>query len=80
MSEKKDGGPAFPHTPNVTPDGYTIHSHAGMSLRDWFAGQAIASLLLNECMSLDTAAAMAYNIANQMIAEKEKFEHEPLPS
>ena len=31
-----DGGPAFP---------YTIGDHVGMSLRDWFAGQALVALL-----------------------------------
>ena len=31
-----DGGPAFPRTANAT---------SGLSLRDWFAGQALAGLL-----------------------------------
>lgn len=37
MAEKKDGGPAFPV---VAPYGEVF---SGMSLRDWFAGQALAN-------------------------------------
>ena len=40
MSEINDGGPAFPY---VTA-GYT---NLGMSLRDWFAGQALAGLMVD---------------------------------
>lgn len=39
-----DGGPAFPYTPTYThPNAgteWTSHENNGMSLRDWFAGQA----------------------------------------
>lgn len=44
MTSKKieDGGPAFPTEPN-TQRGY--FAHHGMSLRDWFAGQALAGML-----------------------------------
>ena len=38
MSARDHGGPAFP-----TVAGPTVYS-TGMSLRDWFAGQAIAQL------------------------------------
>jgi hypothetical protein len=34
----KDGGPAFPRE-------YMHKGHSGMSLRDWFAGQALAGYL-----------------------------------
>jgi hypothetical protein len=33
-----DGGPAFPS------DNFGQPSHAGMTLRDWFAGQALAGI------------------------------------
>jgi len=41
MAETKDGGPAFP-----AEGGYDsgLHPNPGMSLRDWFAGQALAGL------------------------------------
>ena len=38
MSDHNNGGPAFP-----TVAGQTVYSN-GMSLRDWFAGQALAGL------------------------------------
>jgi hypothetical protein len=42
MSARDDGGPAFPRSDHVS------NSNAGMSLRDWFAGQPdiIGSTLL----------------------------------
>ncbi len=41
MSEEpKDGGPAFPHGPIPTGRGNESVTYHGMSMRDWFAGQA----------------------------------------
>lgn len=42
MSTPKDGGPAFP----VDSSGIS-----GMSLRDWFAGQALAGIMANPDIS-----------------------------
>jgi len=44
MMEKDDGGPAFPTEPNTQP-GFYIHH--GMSMRDWFAGQALAGIMVD---------------------------------
>jgi hypothetical protein len=57
-----DGGQAFPR-PNVP----------GMTLLDWFAGQALAGLLANSETAWITkhAAVTAYNYANAMLAERE---------
>ena len=42
-----DGGPAFP-TPDVYhPNGQVQYGSNGMTLRDWFAGQALVALLGN---------------------------------
>ena len=41
--EKKDGGPAFPTEHAMHGDGPDLRS--GMSLRDYFAGQALASMM-----------------------------------
>ena len=43
MTDRKDdGGPAFPAQPRYeTPQGHFIeHAQSGMTLRDWFAGNA----------------------------------------
>jgi hypothetical protein len=52
-----DGGPAFP-------DHALPHRHNGMSLRDYFAGQALT--LIGRMIRV------AYEIADAMIAEREK--------
>ena len=66
---KKDGGPAFPGEGAITirhPEGGDETSTAwfsGMTLRDWFAGQALASgMAINRC----------YPAADAMLAEREK--------
>ena len=40
MSSHGDGGPAFPTGQNANPGNPTPILDNGMSLRDWFAGQA----------------------------------------
>ncbi len=73
MSDKiDDGGPAFPHflQSDVTP---------GMSLRDWFAGQALTGVIAAYSgdiafPSLEGAAAKAYNFADAMLAARKKTE------
>jgi len=70
MSEKFGGiEPAFP---NNDP-----HGPQGMSLRDWFAGQAIMGLCADPSNHKlfdgpDEAAANAYVIADAMLAERSK--------
>ncbi len=65
---KIDGGPAFPKLYNAT---------AGMSLRDWFAGQALTSLLRNPNHSVGTVTFErigqdAYKLADAMIAARDE--------
>lgn len=76
---KNDGGPAFPckwENPNGVP-----FTEFGMSLRDWFAGQALAGLLASPDGSVyrhtietertsspaPTVAALACELADAMI-------------
>lgn len=68
----EDGGPAFPVTPAEGPN------FMGMTLRDWFAGQALAGRLaaLNPG-GLDRAASeymaeQSYRLADAMLEEREK--------
>jgi hypothetical protein len=44
MSTFNDGGSAFPHN-ELTSTGEIYHDHLGMSLRDYFAGQALAGMM-----------------------------------
>ena len=89
MSELNDGGPAFPIPPVGTGDPRDGMSQGsfGMTLRDWFAGQALAGLLANPTVREWEAAAseqgdpdalvqvcalMAYKQADAMLAERGK--------
>ena len=63
--------------PNAFPTNDITPCHPGMTLRDWFAGQALAGLLahprcrdvfdegLSECLAEE-----AYHIAGAMLAER----------
>lgn len=74
---KPDGGPAFPQhefAPTGGGGGYWTNV-GGMSLRDWFAGQAFAGIMANPQAWLDSdgvlrAEMLAYNKADAMIAAK----------
>jgi len=59
-----DGGPAFP-----------AGVSAGMSLRDWFAGQALTGWISDSTANVsepDNIAEHCYELADAMVAEKEK--------
>lgn len=64
-----DGGPAFP-----VPNSANVNNQPGMSLRDWFAGQALASMTAAPDYSKGPCnAAMverAFVIADAMIAAR----------
>ena len=78
MSEKKDGGPAFPRQGEgcFRPE-YHV---SGMSLRDWFAGQALNGMLVDpgrmeiprrsDEEGLRQLAGWAYRFADAMIAKR----------
>lgn len=69
VEQPYDGGPAFP----VPASFFT----EGMSLRDWFAAQAMAGMLAfpgavndSRSKSATTCARAAYNYADAMMAER----------
>ncbi len=79
----KDGGPAFPRPVSEDrysgdqPDGNcTVPDQCGMSLRDWFAGQALCGLIAsndeNAGDRLEELPGYAYQIADAMLAQREK--------
>jgi len=82
MVERKDGGPAFP-TENFVPypGGGGAGQHVingGMSLRDWFAGQALAGIMASPaCLdgsferTPSIAAKAAWTYADAMLNARE---------
>lgn len=66
MDKLENGGPAFPIEFN------SMDYNRGMSLRDWFAGQALAGLLADPEMNADPhpTARCAYNYADAMLAAR----------
>lgn len=70
---KPDGGPAFPSEFAASAD------RSGMSLRDWFAGQALTGILAsphhlapeNEGQSTHLAMRL-YQMADALLAERAK--------
>ena len=67
MSAKNDGGAAFPH-----PAYDVIH---GMSLRDWFAGQALSGMMSEYStteITIASAVTISYDTADAMLRAREK--------
>ena len=71
-----DGGPAFPRTKstgNLSNSTTEIVSVGGMSLRDWFAGQALAGLLTQlaeDEFGPSHFAKASYEMADAMLAAR----------
>ncbi|SNZ21684.1 hypothetical protein [Cohaesibacter gelatinilyticus] len=68
MTKIDDGGPAFP--PHHNPE-----THAsGMTLRDWFAGQALVAVLglglKSEQADEMGIASISYQVADAMLKER----------
>lgn len=80
MDERKDGGAAFPRTWSESYGGaISNESSGGMSLRDWFAGQAMCGLyaasngqILTRPEDLRADAMAAYAIADAMLAARKE--------
>lgn len=81
MSELHDGGQAFPTSPATVKEWdcgaeteVTYRGIEGMSLRDYFAAQCIASLRAIELPDdeVKRLANCAYRVADAMLAERDK--------
>ncbi len=82
-ASRSDGGPAFPQLEVVAGErdghgdaieAYTVSS-GGMSLRDWFAGQALAGEMtgyqdVDATRYADAIAARCYAVADAMLAAR----------
>lgn len=75
------GGPAFPRQVRAVKqyDGdFQMEGSGGMSLRDWFAGQALGAAFADHAavtegeIDLEYVAASAYALADAMLAERRK--------
>ena len=66
------GGAAFPVPGFVGPNEVYDYPQHGMSLRDYFAGQALAACSLNERYNPKDTARECYAIADAMIEERYK--------
>lgn len=72
MSKINDGGPAFPlENPRHLENGELFKQFPGMTLRDWFAGQALHIPELRG-ETPHRVADWAYSLADAMFAEREK--------
>lgn len=86
MTQRDNGGSAFPSTP-LGDDGKPGGAHRfGMSLRDWFAGQALSSIPLRSWDYLSSGddkvkawATLAYAVADAMLAARSPAQEAPQP-
>ena len=74
-----NGGQAFPKSyAYLNPEigRAELRSENGMSLRDWFAGQALVGIVTNQIerqiIDCNIIAGIAYNFADAMLKEREK--------
>lgn len=72
---KNNGGFAFPFQ-TVSPNGDPYSPESGMTLRDYFAGQALSGMCASETeygiYVPEAASVRAYRFADAMIAERNK--------
>ena len=69
----KDGGQAFPMIKRIPPYSYDVENYGGMTLRDYFAGQALglAGQLHTE-FKPEELSRDCYKYADAMITERSK--------
>ena len=72
-----DGGQAFPRPVSFSEEGGTHRGCLGMTLRDYFAGQALAGFIAASTgrdVHGQPAARMCYQMADAMLAARERKE------
>lgn len=72
MSKVNDGGPAFPVTEIERDRHQEVYMHTamtGMTLRDYFAGQALAAIA--HANGLEDLAMRAYALADAMLTARD---------
>ena len=71
MTIIKDGDSAFPRPVSWSEEGGTHRGTLGMTIRDYFAAQALAGVPWSYEISLKDQAKQCFQIADAMIAERE---------
>ena len=72
-----DGGPAFPLTASTGDPRDGVYCQNGMSLRDWFVGQAMKGMITPGCVMMteqtrNARASEAYALADAMLLARER--------
>jgi hypothetical protein len=77
-----DGGPAFSRTGYECANGDWVAPQDGMTLRDWFAGQALAGFAANPRMidsrspaTLEIVSEWSFEAADAMIKARREVQH-----
>lgn len=74
--EPDDGGSAFPRSDERMPDGTGVMmGSSGMTLRDWFAGQALSGMLHGgdpDAQHWEVIAAEAFKLADAIIRARQR--------
>jgi len=74
MSEKQDGGPAFPALMQYS-DHHAVQREDGMTLRDYFAAKAMQAAATNptgaDGFTFEERAALAYQQADAMLKARQ---------
>ena len=76
MTTSPNGGPAFPRAGMKLAGGVDPATN-GMTLRDWFAGQALMGDIADHAGGVTNAgrAEWCYEMADAMLAEREKADY-----
>lgn len=86
MSDRTDGGPAFPSGEYEEHDGGVVFQlTGGMTLRDWFAGMAMQAAIANPNIHVVDAsdipepqvAEIAYEMADAMLRHRSGEDQKP---
>lgn len=81
MTDRDDGGPAFPFDYKTTDPNYPdqVETHPGMSLRDYYAGKAMEGLVALSSVEMlidgsiqGIVAGAAYELADAMIEARKR--------
>ncbi len=74
MSADKTGGPAFPSKGLAVATDDRAQDRDGMTLRDWFAGQALLGMVGSdgEPVGFNAVASQCYKYADAMLVERAK--------